>query len=71
MLYPGKIQILKLTDAGAHVLILALAVLILSPSLGRQRYLEELQPCRLTLFFTCYVASSQCLNLSVLQYPHS
>lgn len=49
MLYPRKIQILKLTDAGAHVLIPDLAVLILSLSLGMQRYLKELQPHRLTV----------------------
>lgn len=44
MLYPRKILILKLTDASAHVLIPVLAILMLSPSPGRQRYQKELQP---------------------------
>lgn len=44
MLYPRKIRILKLTDASTHVLIPVLAVLMLSPSPGRQRYRTELQP---------------------------
>lgn len=42
MLYPCKIQILKLTDASAHVLIPVSAALMLSPRPGRQRYRKEL-----------------------------
>lgn len=76
MLYPHKIQILKLADAGAHVLIPAPAILqpmILSlhSSLGRPRYLQELPPRGLPLSFTVYVTLSRRLNLSVPRFPHS
>lgn len=66
MLYPHKIRILKLTDAGFHVLIPAPAILdrieSLILSLGRHRYLKEFLLHGLPQFFTCYVCGLESVS---------
>lgn len=48
MLYPRKIQILKLADAGAHVLIPALAVPEPQPQPGKAQVPEGVAPSSAT-----------------------
>lgn len=50
MLYPRKIQILKLTDAGAHVLILVLAALNPQPQSAQAQVPERVAALSMDLY---------------------